>query len=171
MDFTEFNVRSSPANTFRDAIVAAAKKWSLPSCAIAAVIMRESNGEPKATEPVPPGSSHPPGIGLMQITWEGRDPSLYEPAKNIDRGCAILASSLKQVTAARDALGAQQRAALDAISPDILYFAFGGYNAGPSDVVKSIQVQHDPDRYTTDHYCRGTLAIYDDYTARSKAAG
>jgi soluble lytic murein transglycosylase-like protein len=93
--------------SFDDAIMSAATKYNLRPELIRAVIAHESGGNPSAE------GDGGMAIGLMQLHEGacidvGRDPSLrYDPAHNIDMGCAYLRKcmNLFPVNSAQETLG------------------------------------------------------------------
>jgi membrane-bound lytic murein transglycosylase MltF len=130
----------------------------VPPCALAAIVQRESGGDANAR-------SGDGGWGLCQIT-AGVDSTgvftqtgqhMLDPDANIAVAAKyFLAPAIAQCTTLR----AQFAAQMDAISSEVLFFAFCAYNAGFGSVQQAIANGRNPDNSTTNAYGSGTLNLY-----------
>lgn len=186
MDFVRFADPSHPgvnqwaAHINAEAALAAPP---VPSCALAALVARESGGrnvlqdgaDPK-TGLLPDGTTA--GVGLCQITsgvdWSNPlDPTrdgyhLFKPDENLYVAAAyFLGPAIKHATY----LKAEYPTAFGLFGGgQLLYYAFCAYNAGDGSVEKALRAGHDPDDFTTNHYGAGTMAFYLAFVAASHGA-
>jgi soluble lytic murein transglycosylase-like protein len=124
--------RPSPGDArvlqYKAQIIASAAKYGVPAALVAAVIARESSGDPNALSL---DGGH--GKGLMQLDDRSqpfaRGPNAFDPAANIDAGTAVLAADLK-------AFPGNPRAGIAA------------YNAGVTGVRRAIAEGQDPSSAT-----------------------
>jgi soluble lytic murein transglycosylase-like protein len=169
MDTITYHDPAKPAiDRWSILINAAAAAASVPACALAAIVERESGGDANAR-------SDDGGWGLCQITagvdengiFTQTGAKMLDPASNIDVAAKFfLAPAIAQCAALR----ATDAATMDAVSTEILYFAFCAYNAGFGAVRRAIASGTDPDSVTTNDYGSGTLALYHAAVVASHAA-
>ncbi len=169
MDFIAYRDPAKPRiDRWHDLINRAAKAASVPPGALAAIVERESDGDPNA-------KSADGGFGLCQITSgvDGRGvftqtgASMFDPASNLETAARFfLAPAIGECTKLHESFG--QR--MNAISGDVLFFAFCAYNAGFGAVQRAIVSGVNPDAKTTNRYGAGTLALYHAALAASRAA-
>ena len=171
MDFVSFVVPSGWGNDFSK-IVASIRNQAhaalVPSCALAAIVKRESNGQNIFQVGVP-HSSPDCGYGYCQITFganradpehpsygiDGKTYDLFDPSSNLfvaARG--FLAPAITDMLRLRDAIGVEK------MSNEILYYAFAAYNAGSFRVSQTIRGGGNVDNITTDNYASATLLFY-----------
>jgi membrane-bound lytic murein transglycosylase MltF len=168
MDFIDYGDPSKPAiNRWRDLINRFAHAANVPPCALAAIVERESAGNPSAI-------SGDGGFGLCQITagvdshgvFTQTGARMLDPASNLETAARFfLAPAIAQCVALRAQVGPR----MDAISSEILFFAFCAYNAGFGAVDSAVTHDQNPDARTTNHYGSGTLALYHGALAASHA--
>jgi membrane-bound lytic murein transglycosylase MltF len=169
MDFVDYADPAKPAiDRFRDLINRFAKAASVPPCALAAIVERESGGDPNAI-------SADGGYGLCQITsgvdahgvYTQTGANMLDPASNLETAARFfLAPAIAQC----EQLRARFAPRMNPIAPEILYFAFCAYNAGFGAVQSAVQNGTDPDARTTNRYGAGTLALYHADLAASHTA-
>ena len=169
MDFVDYADPAKPAiDRFRDLINRFAKAASVPACALAAIVERESGGDPNAV-------SGDGGYGLCQITsgvdahgvFTQTGANMLDPASNLETAARFF---LEPAIAQCETLHARFAQRMDAIAPEILFFAFCAYNAGFGAVEDAVRNGADPDARTTSRYGAGTLALYHAALAASHAA-
>jgi soluble lytic murein transglycosylase-like protein len=169
MDFVPYRACGNRAtDPWADHINAAAQAAGVPPCALAAIVERESNGNPNA-------KSGDGGWGLCQIT-SGVDANgvytptgqhMLDPALNLEVAAkCFLASGIKDCLLLRERHGD----VMNRFSDELLYFAFITYNAGFGTVQGAILNGDDPDRFSTNRYGAGTLALYHNDVAASQTA-
>ena len=168
MDFIAYNDASNPAvDRWAALINSSAAAAGVPPCALAAIVERESGGNPNAR-------SGDGGWGLAQVTYGVDANGIYtatgqkmlDPASNLQvAATSFLAPALKECLLLRERYGT----AMNAINSEVLYFAFIAYNAGFGAVSKAAASGSDPDNASTNHYGAGTLAIYHRDVDRSHA--
>ncbi len=169
MDFVDYADPAKPAiDRYRDLINRYAKAASVPACALAAIVERESGGNAGAI-------SGDGGYGLCQITsgvdahgvFTQTGANMLDPASNLETAARFfLAPAIAQCTALRSRYATQ----MNAISPEIVFFAFCAYNAGFGSVQAAVHGGANPDDRTTNHYGSGTLALYHGAVSDSHAA-
>jgi hypothetical protein len=139
----------------------------VPPCALAAIIMRESAGRNIFQEGVPHDDPNC-GYGYAQITYganrsdpehptfvlNGKTYDLFDPSSNLYIAAqAFLGPAISNMLALRQSVS---------MPNEILYYAFGAYNAGFAAVARALHAGEDVDSVTTDNYASGTLALYHD---------
>lgn len=159
MDFVAYKDASNSAiNQWAALINQYAGASSIPPCALAAVVERESGGNKNAKSP-------DGGWGLAQITYgvdangvyTATGQNMLDPASNLEVACKyFLGPAIKECLLLRE----QYSSTMNGINGEILYFAFIAYNAGFGTVQKAVAAGNDPDAKSTNHYGAGTLAIY-----------
>lgn len=169
MDFVPYHDPSKPAiDRWRDLINRYAAEAKVPACALAAIVERESAGDPNAR-------SGDGGYGLTQITagvdsrgiFTQTGARMLDPASNLETAARyFLSPAIAQCTELHASYG--QR--MDAIANEILFFAFCAYNAGYGAVRSAVVNDTNPDARTTNQYGAGTLALYHAALAASHAA-
>jgi len=140
----------------------------VPSCALAAIVKRESDG----CNVFQQGVSHDSpdcGYGYCQITFganrqdpehpsytlDGRQYDLFDRDGNLFVAAkGFLAPAISDMLHLRDALGAAR------MPEEILYYAFAAYNAGSYRVSQTVRGGGNVDSITTDAYASATLALY-----------
>ncbi len=168
MDFVAYRDPSNAAiNQWAALVNQYANASSVPPCALAAIVERESGGNKDAR-------SGDGGWGLAQITYGVDANGIYtatgqnmlDPASNLEVGAKyFLAPAIKECLLLRERYGST----MNGINSEILYFAFIAYNAGFGTVHKSVAAGNDPDPHSTNHYGAGTLALYHTDVQRSHA--
>ncbi len=169
MDFVDYaHTAKAAIDRFRDLMTRYAAAAAVPACALAAIVERESGGNPSAI-------SADGGYGLCQITsgvdahgvFTQTGANMRDPASNLETAARFsLAPAIAQCTALRSRYATQ----MNAVSPEILFFAFCAYNAGFGSVQAAVQSGVNPDDRTTNRYGAGTLALYHSALAASHAA-
>jgi membrane-bound lytic murein transglycosylase MltF len=169
VDFIAYRDPAKPRiDRWRDLINRTAKAAAVPPCALAAIVERESDGDPNA-------KSTDGGFGLCQITSgvDGRGvftqtgAAMFDPASNLETAARFfLVPAISACAKLHESFGHR----MDAISGDVLFFAFCAYNAGFGAVQHAIGSGVDPDVKTTNRYGAGTLAFYHAALAASHAA-
>lgn len=181
MDFVPFCVPVGWGNDFhtlsriiRDRAHAAL----VPSCALAAIVKRESDGRNVFQEGMPHNSPDC-GYGYCQITYganrsdpehptytlDGTIYSLFDPSSNLYVAAkGFLAPAISDMLRLRDAIG------VDKMPNEILLYAFAAYNAGSYRVSQVIRAGGNVDGITTDRYASGTLSLYHAALQASHAA-
>jgi hypothetical protein len=171
MDFVSFVVPQDWGNDFpsiQNAIRNQAHAALVPSCALAAIVKRESDGCDVFQEGVPHDSPDC-GYGYCQITYgadrsdpehptysfNGRSYDLMSADGNLYIAAqAFLAPAIAQMLKLRDAVGT------NAMPQEILYYAFAAYNAGAYRVGQVIRSGGNVDGVTTNRYASETLSLY-----------
>jgi len=180
MDFVSFVVPDGWGNDFSDiqnAIRNQAHAALVPSCALAAIVKRESDGRNVVQDGVPRDSPDC-GYGYCQITYgadrsdpnhptfsyDGRSYDLMSADGNLLVAAqAFLAPAISGMLQLRDAIG------MSKMPQEILYYAFAAYNAGAYRVSQVVRSGGNVDSITTDRYASGTLALY--HTAINASEG
>lgn len=180
MDFVPFNAPDHPAlNAFAFSINNQAKAAHIPPCALAAIVSVETGGRSIFQEGVAPGPGC--GVGLCQITSGVDWTNLAEPTYHGgEQTWVLLDPSSNLYVAARYflapaidecmALRSSHPTAMNAWNPEILFYAFGAYNAGFGTVRAAVLEGDNPDRFTTDDYAARAFAAYKSFLLSSHAA-
>lgn len=171
MDFVSFVAPSEWKNDFPKLVASIRNQVHaalVPSCALAAIVKRESDGKNIFQVGVP-HSSPDCGYGSCQITFganrddpehpsyeiDGKAYELFDPSSNLFVAAkGFLAPAISDMLKLRDSIGG------DKMSDEILYYAFAAYNAGSYRVSQTLRGGGNVDNITTDNYASGTLLLY-----------
>lgn len=180
MDFVSFVVPDDWGNDFpriQNSIRNQAHAALVPSCALAAIVKRESDGLDVFQVGVPRDSPDC-GYGYCQITYgadrsdpdhptysfDGRSYDLMSADGNLLIAAqAFLAPAITEMLRLRDAIG------MSKMPQEILYYAFAAYNAGSYRVGQVVRSGGNVDAITTNRYASGTLSLY--HTAINASQG
>jgi hypothetical protein len=171
VDFVAFSVPTGWGNDFPSLVATIRNQANaalIPSCALAAIVKRESAGRNVFQE----GVSHDSpdcGYGYCQITYgadrtdpehptytlDGKSYDLFDASSNLYIAAkGFLAPAVSDMLKLRDAIGTAK------MPQEILLYAFAAYNAGSYRVGQVIRGGGNIDSLTTDNYASATLDLY-----------
>jgi Transglycosylase SLT domain len=167
MDFVKFNDPAHPElMKYQNDILYASAQANIPSCLLAAIVLRESGGQNILQHGVPPGPGC--GVGLTQITagvdWANMgDPTYqgYHMLKPADNLYVAANFFLRGLVKSAESAKANDPAAFEKSCRGQLVFAVAcGYNAGWGAVESAMSQGVDADTKTTNGYGADVLAKY-----------
>jgi hypothetical protein len=171
VDFVPFSVPVGWGNDFPTLVASIRNQANaalVPSCALAAIVKRESDGR-NIFQIGMPHNSPDCGYGYCQITFgadradpenptfalDGKTYRLFDPSSNLFVAAkGFLAPAISDMLQLRDAIG------IEKMPQEILLYAFAAYNAGSFRVSQVIRGGGNIDSLTTDDYASGTLNLY-----------